>query len=53
MLVLDDIWTPTFCYFAVDYVAAYEKASRTKPAIFGANVYDAGLMLESGHPGRS
>ena len=31
---------------AQDYVAAYEKMYGTKPATFGANVYDAGLLLQ-------
>nr|WP_247894459.1 ABC transporter substrate-binding protein [Azospirillum sp. B510] len=44
---------------AADYIAAYEKLNGSKPATFGANVYDAGLLLErtipvalkSGEPG--
>lgn len=48
MLVLDEIPdTNVSKKLAVDYVAAYEKANGSKPATFGANVYDAGLMLES------
>ena len=32
------------------YVAAYEKLNGTKPATFGANVYDAGLLLQAAIP---
>ena len=35
---------------ALDYVAAYEKLNGSKPATFGANVYDAGLLLERAIP---
>lgn len=35
---------------ASDYVAAYEKANGNKPATFGANVFDAGLLLERAIP---
>lgn len=35
---------------AADYIAAYEKAHGTKPATFGANVYDAGLLLQQAIP---
>ncbi|MDR6100933.1 branched-chain amino acid transport system substrate-binding protein [Agrobacterium larrymoorei] len=35
---------------AVDYVAAYEKLYGSKPATFGANVLDAGLLLERAIP---
>lgn len=35
---------------AMDYVAAYEKANGSKPATFGANVYDAGLLLQQAIP---
>ena len=31
---------------AADYIAAYEKLNGNKPATFGANVYDAGLLLQ-------
>ena len=31
---------------AADYIAAYEKQFGVKPATFGANVYDAGLLLQ-------
>jgi branched-chain amino acid transport system substrate-binding protein len=35
---------------ALDYIAAYEKMYGTKPATFGANVFDAGLLLRSAVP---
>ena len=35
---------------AVEYVTAYEKMYGTKPATFGANVYDAGLLLQRAIP---
>lgn len=35
---------------AADYIAAYEKMHGSKPATFGANVYDAGLLLERAIP---
>jgi len=35
---------------AADYIAAYEKLNGSKPATFGANVYDAGLLLEKAVP---
>ena len=35
---------------AQDYVAAYEKMYGGKPATFGANVYDAGLLLQRAIP---
>ncbi|CAB3706815.1 ABC transporter substrate-binding protein [Achromobacter pestifer] len=35
---------------ASDYIAAYEKLNGSKPATFGANVYDAGLLLEKAVP---
>ena len=35
---------------AKQYLAAYEKAYNTTPATFGANVYDAGLLLEKAIP---
>ena len=33
-----------------DYIANYEKLNGEKPATFGANVYDAGLLLERAIP---
>lgn len=35
---------------ATNYVAAYEKLYGSKPATFGANVYDAGLLLQQAIP---
>ena len=35
---------------ALEYINAYEKMYGTKPATFGANVYDAGLLLERAVP---
>jgi branched-chain amino acid transport system substrate-binding protein len=35
---------------ALDYVSAYEKLYGSKPATFGANVYDAGLLLQRAIP---
>ncbi|HXE41096.1 MAG TPA: ABC transporter substrate-binding protein [Azonexus sp.] len=35
---------------AQDYIAAYEKIYGIKPATFGANVYDAGLLLQKAIP---
>ncbi|MDR3493150.1 MAG: ABC transporter substrate-binding protein [Ancalomicrobiaceae bacterium] len=51
MLVLDEIpdWNPAK-KIAVDYIAAYQKLYGVKPATFGANVLDAGLLLEQAIP---
>ena len=35
---------------AADYIAAYEKLYGAKPATFGANVFDAGLLLHRAVP---
>jgi branched-chain amino acid transport system substrate-binding protein len=35
---------------ALEYIAAYEKLYGTKPATFGANVFDAGLLLQRAVP---
>jgi branched-chain amino acid transport system substrate-binding protein len=35
---------------AAEYVAAYEKLYGNRPATFGANVYDAGLLLQRAIP---
>ena len=35
---------------ALDYIAAYEKLYGVKPATFGANVFDAGLLLQRAVP---
>lgn len=51
MLVLDEVPTsnPTKTV-ATEYVKAYEKLNGSKPATFGANVYDAGLLLQAAIP---
>lgn len=51
MLVLDQVPAnhPTR-KIAGDYVAAYEKRHGSRPATFGANVYDAGLLLQAAIP---
>ncbi|MDR3373388.1 MAG: ABC transporter substrate-binding protein [Ancalomicrobiaceae bacterium] len=51
MLVLDEIPdTNPAKKIAVDYIAGYEKLYGVKPATFGANVLDAGLLLENAIP---
>ncbi len=51
MLVLDQIADSNPSKkVATDYIAAYEKMYDSKPATFGANVYDAGLLLQSAVP---
>jgi branched-chain amino acid transport system substrate-binding protein len=51
MLVLDQVPDSNVSKkVASDYVKAYEKANGSKPATFGANVYDAGLLLERAIP---
>ena len=37
---------------ALEYINAYEKMYGSKPATFGANVYDAGLLLSARCPRR-
>ena len=51
MLVIDEIAdsNPTK-KVALAYIAAYEKQFGTKPATFGANTWDAGLLLERAIP---
>jgi branched-chain amino acid transport system substrate-binding protein len=51
MLVLDEIpaTNPTR-KVAAQYIAAYEKQFGQKPSTFGANTYDAGLILERAIP---
>lgn len=51
MLVLGDMpaSNPTKA-IATKYVADYEKLYGSKPATFGANVYDAGLLLQAAIP---
>jgi len=51
MLVLDQMPDSNVSKkMATDYIAAYEKVYGTKPATFGANVYDAGLLLQRAVP---
>ena len=51
MLVLDEIPDSNPSKkVALDYIAAYQKIYNTKPATFGANVYDAGLLLQLAVP---
>ena len=51
MLVLDEVPdTNPSKKVALDYIAAYQKLYNTKPATFGANVYDAGLLLQHAVP---
>jgi branched-chain amino acid transport system substrate-binding protein len=51
MLVIDEISdaNPTR-KVALAYIAAYEKQFGTRPATFGANTWDAGLLLERAIP---
>jgi branched-chain amino acid transport system substrate-binding protein len=51
MLVIDEIpdANPTK-KVALAYIAAYEKRFGVKPATFGANTWDAGLLLERAIP---
>jgi branched-chain amino acid transport system substrate-binding protein len=51
MLVIDEIpdSNPTK-KVALDYIARYEKQFGAKPATFGANTWDAGLLLERAIP---
>ena len=51
MLVLDEVPDSNPSKkVALDYIAAYEKIYGKKPATFGANVYDAGLLLQRAVP---
>ena len=51
MLVLDEIPDPNASKkVAQEYIAAYEKQFGSRPATFGANVYDAGLLLQRAVP---
>ena len=51
MLVLDEIAdTNPIKRVAAGYIAAYEKQFGQKPATFGANTWDAGLILERAIP---
>jgi branched-chain amino acid transport system substrate-binding protein len=51
MLVIDDIAdSDPIKKVALTYIAAYEKRFGQKPATFGANTYDAGLILQRAIP---
>jgi branched-chain amino acid transport system substrate-binding protein len=51
MLVLDQVRDDVPSKkVAAEYVAAYEKLYGNRPATFGANVYDAGLLLQRAIP---
>ena len=51
MLVIDDIpATDPIKKVASVYMSAYEKQFGTRPATFGANTYDAGLLLQQALP---
>lgn len=51
MLVLDEVPdSHPSKKVAADYIAAYEKLNGSKPATFGANTFDAGLLLQHAIP---
>jgi branched-chain amino acid transport system substrate-binding protein len=51
MLVLDQVPdTNPSKKLTTEYISAYEKLYGNKPATFGANVYDAGLLLQRAVP---
>lgn len=51
MLVMDDVGDELPSKkVAASYIAAYKKLYGVAPATFGANVYDAGLLLEAAVP---
>jgi branched-chain amino acid transport system substrate-binding protein len=51
MLVIDDIAdTDPIKQVAAGYMSAYEKRFGTRPATFGANTFDAGLLLQRAIP---
>ena len=51
MLVIDDIAdTDPIKKVAMGYISAYEKRFGQRPATFGANTYDAGLILQRAIP---
>lgn len=51
MLVLDEVPDSNPSKkIASDYIAAYEKLNGSKPATFGANTFDAGLLLQAAIP---
>lgn len=51
MLVIDDVdANDPIKQVASGYMSAYEKQFGTRPATFGANTYDAGLLLQRAIP---
>jgi branched-chain amino acid transport system substrate-binding protein len=51
MLVIDDVAAnDPIRQVASGYMSAYEKQFGTRPATFGANTYDAGLLLQRAIP---
>lgn len=51
MLVLDEVPdSHPSKKVAANYIAAYEKLNGSKPATFGANTFDAGLLLQQAIP---
>lgn len=50
MLVLDEVPDSPSKAIASKYVADYQKIYGSTPATFGANVYDAGLLLQNAIP---
>ena len=51
MLVIDDIAaTDPIRQVASGYISAYEKQFGNRPATFGANTFDAGLLLQRAIP---
>lgn len=51
MLVLDEVPdSHPSKQVAADYIAAYENLNGSKPATFGANTFDAGLLLQNAIP---
>lgn len=42
--------TTTFKPLALKYIDAYQKAYKQRPTVFGAGVYDAGLLLQAAIP---
>ena len=51
MLVIDDVAAnDPIKQVAIGYMNAYEKQFGTRPATFGANTYDAGLLLQRAIP---
>ena len=52
MLVIDEIPNSNpIKAVSLRYIQAYEKLYGTRPATFGANTYDSGLILEHAIPG--